>query len=36
MIILGIGNVLQKDDGLGVYAASLLRLLKILCQSDKI
>ena len=24
MIILGIGNVLQKDDGLGVYAASYL------------
>ena len=24
MIIIGIGNVLQKDDGLGVYAASFL------------
>lgn len=24
MVILGIGNVLQKDDGLGVYAASYL------------
>jgi hydrogenase maturation protease len=25
MVILGIGNVLQKDDGLGVYAASYLK-----------
>lgn len=25
MIILGIGNVLQKDDGLGVYAATYLK-----------
>ena len=24
MVIIGIGNVLQKDDGLGVYAASYL------------
>lgn len=24
MVILGIGNILQKDDGLGVYAASFL------------
>lgn len=26
MIIIGIGNVLQKDDGIGVYAASYLTL----------
>lgn len=25
MVILGIGNILQKDDGLGVYAASYLK-----------
>jgi len=25
MIIIGIGNILQKDDGLGVYASSYLR-----------
>lgn len=25
MIIIGIGNILQKDDGLGVYAASYLK-----------
>ena len=25
MVIIGIGNILQKDDGLGVYAASYLR-----------
>ena len=25
MVILGIGNVLQKDDGLGVYASTYLK-----------
>jgi len=25
MVILGTGNVLQKDDGLGVYAATYLK-----------
>jgi len=24
MVIVGIGNILQKDDGLGVYAATYL------------
>jgi len=36
MVILGIGNVLQKDDGLGVYAASYLNENYIFSQEIQI
>ena len=36
MIIIGIGNVLQKDDGLGVYAASYLNENYIFSQNIEI
>lgn len=36
MVILGIGNVLQKDDGLGVYAASYLNENYIFSQEVQI
>lgn len=36
MVILGIGNVLEKDDGIGVYAASYLRENYTFSQSVKV
>jgi len=36
MVIIGIGNVLQKDDGLGVYAASYLNENYIFSQKVEI
>jgi len=36
MVIIGIGNVLQKDDGLGVYAASYLNDNYIFSQNIEI